>query len=84
MSSPFGPWAPGIDAVERKAQFRSLATLAAAFTGSSSPVVAALRAAEADPTKADAALAALNAVPALRRRRLLSVFGSVTWPPHKK
>jgi hypothetical protein len=84
MTSPFGPWVPGVDAAERKAQLRSLAALGAAFLGSGSPVVMALREAEADPTKAADALAALNAVPTLRRRRLLSVFGAVTWPPHKK
>jgi hypothetical protein len=75
----FGPWSPGLDPIERRAQLRSLATLAAAFLGSSAPVVAALRAAERDEAAAAHALQLLNTVPALKRRRLLSVFGAVTY-----
>jgi hypothetical protein len=77
----FGPWVPGIGADERKAQFRSITALAAAFCGSGSPVVAAMRAAEHDEAAAADALLALNSLPALTRRRLLSVFGAATWPP---
>jgi len=45
-AAPFGPWSPGVDPVERVAQLRSLAGLAAVFCGSHHPLVAELRAAE--------------------------------------
>jgi hypothetical protein len=77
----FGPWAPDVEADERRRQFRSLAALAAAFTGSDSALVFALREAERDQGAAARALEILNGLPALTRRRLLlSVFGEVTWP----
>jgi hypothetical protein len=44
----FGPWSPGVDPVERVAQLRCLAGLAAVFLISRHPLVAALIAAEAD------------------------------------
>jgi hypothetical protein len=82
MSAPtkFGHWVEGIGPYERKAQFRSLAALAAAFNGSAHPLVGALRDAERNPAAADQALAILNELPALRRRKMLSVFGVATWP----
>jgi hypothetical protein len=76
----FGPWVAGIDAVERAKQFRSLAALAAAFCGSGSELALALRAAEQDLIAAPRALELLGKMPALTRRRMLSVFGAVTWP----
>jgi hypothetical protein len=81
--TPFGPWRAGLDPVERACQLRSLQALSAVFLGSSAPVVAALRDAEADPTKAADALQALDAIPALTRRRLLTTFGAVTYPDNK-
>jgi hypothetical protein len=76
----FGPWSPDLrDSVERKAQFRSLATSAAAFLGSGHELVAALRSAENDEAAAAEALALLDATPTLTRRKLLSLFGAVTW-----
>jgi hypothetical protein len=81
--STFGPWVAGIDPAEREKQFRSLAALAAVFLGSSHQLVAELRAAETDPEAAARALELIDAVPSLTRRRLLSVFGSVTWPRPK-
>jgi hypothetical protein len=68
----FGPWGPGIDAAERAKQFRSLAVLAAAFCGSGSEWVLALRAAEQDPIAAPRALELLDKMPALMRRPMLS------------
>jgi hypothetical protein len=76
----FGPWAPDIAPEERRRQFRSLAALAAAFTGSGSALVVAMRAAELDDAAAARALEVLNGLPALTRRRILSTFGAVTWP----
>ena len=79
-TTPFGPWVAGIDPAERRAQLRSLAALAAAFTGSSSELVAALRDAEHGEAAATHAFEVLNRLPALTKRRLLSTFGAVTWP----
>jgi CHC2-type zinc finger protein/Toprim domain-containing protein len=42
-ASGFGPWTADIDAVERVAQFRLLAGLAALLLGSRNPIVASLR-----------------------------------------
>lgn len=83
-ATPFGPWVPGIGSAERKAQFRSLTALVAAFCGSGSPVVAAMRAAERDEAARADALVALNSLPALTRRRLLSTFGAATWPQKRR
>jgi hypothetical protein len=76
----FGPFRHGLAETERVAELRSIAALVAIYCGSSSPAVMALREAESDATASEAALAAVNAIPSLMRRRLLSVFGSVTWP----
>jgi hypothetical protein len=81
VAASFGPWSPGLSAEERKAQFRSLTALAAAFNGAAHPLVAALRAAERDEASAAHALVVLNGLPALTRRRMLSVFGAAMWPP---
>jgi hypothetical protein len=45
-AAPFGPWSPSVGSVERIAQFRSLAALAALLVSSHHPLVAELRAAE--------------------------------------
>jgi hypothetical protein len=76
----FGPWVPGLDATERIAQFRALQALVAVFLGPRNQLVAALRSAENDGAAAAEALALLNAVPTLTRRRLSSTFCSVMWP----
>ena len=76
----FGPWSPGLtDSAERKAQFRSLAALSAAFLGANHEIVSTLRHAENDDAAAARALALLDSTPTLTRRRILSVFGRVTW-----
>jgi hypothetical protein len=81
-SAPFGPWSPNaaVDHIERGKQFRSLAMGAAVFFGANHPLVRELRCAETDNDAAARALAMLDTTPTLTRRRLLSVFGSVTWP----
>jgi hypothetical protein len=79
-AGPFGPWVPGIDPVERKMQFRSLASLAAAFFGANHPLVRELRCAETDNEAAARALAMLDSTPTLIKRKMLSVFGAITWP----
>jgi len=78
----FGPWSPSpsISPVERTAQFRSLAALAAAYFGSGHRLVSELRHAEIDADAAARALALLDKTPTLTRRRLIATFGAVTWP----
>jgi hypothetical protein len=80
----FGPWRPEIDATERVAQLRCLAGLAAVFRGCHDPLVAALREAEHDAAALARASELLERLPALVKRKLLSTFGSVTWPARPK
>ena len=79
----FGPFCDGLAETERVAELRSIAALLAIYCGSSSPAVAALREAETDTTASAAALAAVNALPTLTRRRMLSTFGAITWPSNR-
>jgi hypothetical protein len=58
----FGPWLPGVDPGERKAQFRALAVLAAVFSGWRNPLIGALRQAEHDAAAAAHALELLDAL----------------------
>jgi hypothetical protein len=76
----FGPWRVDLPATERTAQMRCLAGLVAAFTGSKNPLIGELRSAERDEAAAGRALDLLNRQPALTRRKILSVFGAITWP----
>jgi hypothetical protein len=80
----FGPWSRGIDPIERDAQLRCLAGLAAAFVGSAHPLVAALRTTERDAEAAARALQMPDALPSLTRRRLLTTFGAVTRPKSRQ
>jgi hypothetical protein len=78
--TPFGPWVPGLEQAERAAQFRSLAALVAAFTGSRNPLVIALREAEHDQGAAETARELLEDMPTRTRRNILATFGAITWP----
>jgi hypothetical protein len=83
-SQRFGPWSPGLEPGERLARFRSLAGISASFLGSSHPLIAALRAAESgDAAAGERAIRDLDDIPALTKRRLLSVFSAVTFPSAK-
>jgi DNA-binding transcriptional LysR family regulator len=83
MTAIFGPFVAGLDPIERIAQLRSLAMLVAVFTGSRNPLITTLREAEGDDAAAVRALELLDRMPSLTRRRLLSTFGAITWPPPK-
>jgi predicted O-methyltransferase YrrM len=76
-TDPYGPWTPNLSEPERVARFRTLAGVTAAFCGSSHPAVAALRTAERDDEAAQAAREQFEDLPALTRRRVLSVFAKV-------
>jgi hypothetical protein len=78
--APFGPFRPDADRVERVAGFRAFAVLTAVFAGSDHVVVDLLRRAEADVGMSDLALAAFDRLPALPRRKIISVYAAVTRP----
>lgn len=78
-SSTFGPFRPGIDAVERVAQLRCLQGLVRVFAGEAE-VVASLRDAEREDCALAPALAAFDKLPALTRRRVLGTFAFVHDP----
>lgn len=74
----FGPWAEGISPMERFARLRSLRTIAMCMFGAHTPVAKPLFLAESlDPAELEAALEALNRMPALDRRKLLSSYITV-------
>jgi hypothetical protein len=79
VREPFGPWRPGIGQPERTAQFRSLAALVAAFTGSGNPLVATLRAAEHDEGAAETARQLLDDMPSRVKRNVLATWGVITY-----
>lgn len=62
---------------ERTARLRELRSLALLLIGRDHPATVALSAAVADPAAAGAALAAIDRLPALRRRRLLCTFAAL-------
>jgi hypothetical protein len=77
----FGPWTAGLSDAERIARCRALRALAVVLTGRrGDQLVAALRTAEADPARLPGALAALESLSALDRRRLLSAYAVVDRP----
>jgi len=82
-SAPFGPWVPGLDNAERTARWRALTALAAVYCGSNAAVVEALCAAERDGRAAPRALELFDAMPALRRRRLLSSYAAIHRPDRR-
>jgi hypothetical protein len=79
----FGPWRNEIEPVERIAQLRSLAALAAIYLGSNHNLVVQLRNAENNDEALKTAGALLDRIPALTRRRLLATFGAITWPQRR-
>ena len=74
----FGPWA-ALDPVERRAQFRSLASITALVVGSAATVVETLRRAETDDAAGEQALEQFERLPSLTKRRILSTWGVVNF-----
>jgi hypothetical protein len=64
----------GISETERMGRCRELRALALVYCGLGHPATKALGAAITDPTMTDRALIEINAIPALRRRRLLASY----------
>jgi hypothetical protein len=79
----FGPWATGISDGERLARLRSIRALAFLLCGEAHPLVIALRDAETDPAAAALALAELDALPPLRRRRVLATYAALSAPSRR-
>jgi hypothetical protein len=76
----FGPWRDDIDKAERLARLRELRALAYLLVPNS-PLAAALKAAETgDQAALDAALAELDRLPALARRRILATYAALSRP----
>jgi len=73
-SADFGPWANNLSDAERLARWRGLRAAAFLLLGSAHPFIETLRRAETDPDAARCALAELEALPPLPRRRLLSML----------
>ena len=71
----------GIPEGERVARIRALRTLAHLLCGGPRhPLAVALRESELDPAQAERALELLDALPTLRRRRLLAAFAALDAP----
>jgi hypothetical protein len=70
----------GLPEAERAARCRELRALALVFIGLRHPATVALAEAIGDPAAGPRALALLDAVPALPRRRLLSAYGALMVP----
>lgn len=77
MPRDFGPWIEGLTADERRARWRCLATLALVYAGGAHPLLRACVAAEVDPGAAGTAWAALESLPALTKRRLLTCYAAL-------
>lgn len=74
----WGPWAPGLDRIERAARLRSLGALVRVLGGpDQKDLVALLRRAEADDNALAEARRAVDKLPSLVFRRIVSTWGVV-------
>ena len=67
----------GVPEAERMARCRELRALALVYCGLAHPATEALGAAISDPAATGRALVEIDAIPALRRRRLLASYGAL-------
>ena len=79
MATAFGPWEGHLDPGERVARLRALRALACIYARYPDFIIA-LAKAENDPAELDRAGQLLDRLPALGRRRLLSVYARVARP----
>lgn len=78
----FGPWSVNIEPAERLARLRSLRAMARLIAGPTGAIlVDRLRQAETDIGVLPEALAALDALPTLPRRRLLASYAALDRKP---
>lgn len=74
----WGPFSGDLDAAERAARCRALAALARVYIGpKADALVLTLRRLERDPGAAGEALALLDTLPALARRRALASYAAL-------
>ena len=74
----FGPWRQGIPDRDRAVQLAELRALVFVLCGPAHPLVKALKAADAgDEAVLAAALAQLDGLPSLNRRRVLGTFAAL-------
>lgn len=73
-AADFGPWRPDIPEHERVAGLRVLRALALVILGARHPLVAALRDAEGSPKCSSDAQQMLDALPALKMRKILRSY----------
>ena len=77
----FGPWSDAIDAAERRARLRCLRAIVHLFLGPrGEPLTCELRRAESNDQALEYALAALNGLAALDRRRVLASYAALHRP----
>lgn len=67
----------GCSPAEQAARLRELRALALVYLGPAHPATIALAAAIANPSAEEEALAQIDTLPALRRRRLLGSYGAL-------
>lgn len=80
-SDRWGPFAPGLEPDERLARTRTLRAVATILLGQRGAVLAhSLLVAETCPDWLPMALASLDGLAALDRRRVLSAYGAVSCP----
>jgi hypothetical protein len=78
MSGTFGPWASNIDPAERLARLRAMRALAMTVARPhAGELIRALRRAEDEPAALPEALALLDRLPALARRRVLTSYATL-------
>lgn len=78
----FGPFASGLGQTERTARLRAMRTIVQLHLGDRGRIAArALHLAEADPESAGLAVGALERLPSLDRRRVLSAYQRVSREP---
>ena len=77
----FGPWMPGLEAVEQRARLRAMRALARVLCGPrAADLVHLLAQAEADPTALEPALAALDRLASYDRRNVLASYAALNRP----
>jgi hypothetical protein len=80
-SAGFGPWAGGLADAERLARWRALRAAATLLIGGEHPLVETLRLAETEQAAGERALAELDALLPLPRRRLLALMARLQQLP---
>ena len=83
MSEPFGPFRDGMDDKERTAQLRTLRALVRVYFGLPE-LQRLLRIGETDCSVLPRALEMFDAVPAVKKRRILGTFAAIHKPEYTK